>query len=176
MSSGPGPSGPRPWDRFVRAAYLVAGAVLLADWVLVVANVVARRVFQAPILGTVDFTTYALVISTLFAAGVTFRNDQHIRMDFLLVLVGPRARRALDIASHLVGAGVFLVLLWYSSLVLYEYHERGTNLMGDFVFRKAWVFAVVPVGMLLLAVEFLRRAWQLWRGTYVPPGTPSLTG
>lgn len=164
------------WDCAVRAAYLIAGAVLIADWALVIANVVMRRVFQAPVLGTVDFTTYALVISTLFAAGVTFRNDQHIRMDFLLVFVGPGARRVLDIASHLVGAAVFVVLLYYSSAVLYEYHDRGTNLIGDFVFRKAWVFAAVPIGMLILAVEFLRRAWQLWRGTHVPPSTPSLTG
>jgi TRAP-type C4-dicarboxylate transport system permease small subunit len=166
----------RAWDRVVWAAYLVAGAVLIADWALVVANVVMRRVFQQPVLGTVDFTTYALVISTLFAAAVTFRNDQHIRMDFLLVYAGPRARRVLDVTAHLVGAAVFLALLYYSSAVLWEYYERGTNLIGDFTFRKAWVFAAVPIGMLILAVEFLRRTWQLLRGTYVPPRTPSLTG
>lgn len=166
----------RGWARTVRIAYWIAGAVLVADWALVVANVVMRRVFQQPVLGTVDFTTYALVISTLFAAGVTFRNDQHIRMDFLLVFVGPRTRRALDIAAHVVGAAVFLVLLYYSTLVVLEYHERGTKLIGDFIFPKAWVFASVPLGMLLLAVEFLRRAWQLLRGTHVPPSVPSLTG
>ena len=166
----------RAWYRAVRAAYWVAGAVLIADWALVVANVVMRRVFHQPVPGTVDFTTYALVISTLFAAGITFRNDQHIRMDFLLVFVGPRGRRGLDIASHLIGGLVFLVLLYYSTLVLFEYHERNTKLIGDFIFQKAWVFAAVPLGMLLLAVEFLRRAWQLVRGTHVPASTPSLTG
>lgn len=176
MSRSGGAAGSRAWDRFVQAAYVIAGAILLLDWALVVANVAARRLFQAPILGTVDLTTYALVISTLFAAGVTFRNDQHIRMDFLLALAGPRLRRALDITCHFIAGAVFLVLLYYSSLVLYEYHQRGTNIIGDFVFPKWWVFAAVPVGMLILAAEFLSRAWQLWRGSYNPRGTPTLAG
>jgi TRAP-type C4-dicarboxylate transport system permease small subunit len=150
--------------------------VLVADWALVVGNVVMRRVFQQPILGTVDLTTYALVISTLFAAGVTFRQDQHIRMDFLLFFAPPGARLIIDIVAHLIGALVFATLLLYSILVLLEYHEHGTRLIGDFSFPKTWAFAAVPLGVLLLTVEFARRAWQLLRGRYQAPSGPSLTG
>ncbi len=164
----------RVWDCVVWAAYWIAGAVLILDWALVVANVVMRRLFHQPIMGTVDFTTYALVISTLFAAGVTLRSDRQIRMDFLLVYAAPRIRDVLNIAAHLVGVGVFLVLLYYSTAVFLEYYHRGTNLIGDFIFPKWWIFAVVPLGMLLLAVEFLRRAWQMLHGSLLRPVTPPL--
>jgi TRAP-type transport system small permease protein len=64
---------------------------------IVFANVLARYVFSAPILGSVEYARIAFVWATFFGASMALRRRSHIRLEFAAERLPPQVRRVLEI-------------------------------------------------------------------------------
>jgi TRAP-type transport system small permease protein len=64
---------------------------------IVFANVLARYVFSAPILGSVEYARIAFVWATFFGASMAVRRRSHIRLEFAAERLPPQVRRVLEI-------------------------------------------------------------------------------
>ncbi len=166
----------RAWDGLIAGiqelmAILVAVAVLA-----VVYEVVARYFFNSPTIWAVDLTEYVLVYITFFGAACLLRDRAHIRVDMLVTRLGPRPRLLLDVILALVGAAVMTVFVWRGTELVWEAY------VNNQVMLKAWrvprwaILLPIPVGSLLMCVEFLRQAaedlqaWVTGRPAQVPLG------
>jgi TRAP-type mannitol/chloroaromatic compound transport system permease small subunit len=90
----------------------LAAAVLFLMMVLTVCDVFMRKTFSKPILGTVELSEFMLVIVVFFALAYTELADGHVKVDFLMMHFGKRARAFVDAAVQFAGFILFGVITW----------------------------------------------------------------
>ncbi len=97
---------------FCRFLTRLAAAVLFLMMVLTVCDVFMRKTFSEPILGTVELSEFMLVIVVFFALAYTELVDGHVKVDFLMMHFGDRARGFVDAAVQFTGSILFGVITW----------------------------------------------------------------
>ena len=91
---------------------VAASALLLALMGLTFVDVVARYVFNRPLRGAFELTELAMLVLIFAGLPLVSRADEHVTMDFIDGLLGPRGRALLAAAAHLVVAAVMAFLAW----------------------------------------------------------------
>jgi TRAP-type C4-dicarboxylate transport system permease small subunit len=90
---------------------LAAGLAFLLSF-LVVADVVGRTVFSAPVKGTPEIVSMSIVIICFLQASYAVRSGGMLSVDLVPALLPWRARHALLAAACLLGAGFFGVIVY----------------------------------------------------------------
>jgi TRAP-type C4-dicarboxylate transport system permease small subunit len=143
-----------------RAAELVSAALFFAMFVLMVAGVVARYGFNAPIVW-IDETVLLLFLWTIFWTGAfVVREREMVVFDLLFAVISPRARRVLAfVASGAVGL-LFLVALPYCySYIAFLWREKTSVLEV----RLDLLYMCFPLFLAAAAIRLLLHAWRLTR-------------
>lgn len=151
------------YDRLIEALAAVSALSIAAMAVWVSYEVVVRYVFVSPTSWAVDLAEYAMIWSTFLAAPWVLQRSGHVSIDLLTSHLSPRARRSLDIATALAGAVICAVFAWYSAATVIEFYVRGSTIDRLWPVPRYLPFVPIPLGTALLAIEFLRRAWQTLR-------------
>jgi TRAP-type C4-dicarboxylate transport system permease small subunit len=73
-------------------------------------EVVARYVFDAPIIWSSEAVSHLLIIVLLFGVPECTRQDGHIRMDLLTRRMPPWGSRAVEVLYALIGIVVFVLI------------------------------------------------------------------
>ena len=91
------------------ACSITGGIALLLLLGITVAEVVARHLLRASLLGAEDLATMSLTV--LVAAAVVFAAQEggHVSVDLIRRLGGSRARQAADVLARLLGVGATAV-------------------------------------------------------------------
>lgn len=127
-------------------------ATILAD--------VIGRAFGAPLFGSQDIITMAMVIVVFGGMALCDRTGGHIGVDLLESRFPLAVNRIIDIAAAMLGAVIFLFIAWavWDSAKLSQMLNLSTNLLR---IPKAW-FQWTLVGFALLsAAGLLLRAAEL---------------
>ncbi|WP_425051545.1 TRAP transporter small permease [Psychromarinibacter sp. S121] len=145
-------------DGLIGLSAILGTLGLLAELVVILIDVIGRA-FGAPLYGSQDVTTMAMVILVFGAMALCDRNGGHISVDLLEHRFPNWLNRVFDVAAALIGAVIFAGLAWavLESAKLSVMLNLSTNLIK---LPKAWfqyalsAFAVITaLGMLLRAVE-----------------------
>ena len=101
------------WERRVEATLgVAASAILFAMMLLTFVDVVARYVFSRPVRGAFEVTELMLVVLIFAGLPLVSYADEHVTMDFIDRLVGPRARARLERGVHVVTSAIMAMLAW----------------------------------------------------------------
>ena len=101
------------WERRADAVLgVAASAILFAMMLLTAVDVVARYVFNRPLRGAFEVTELMLLVLIFAGLPLVSWADEHVTMDFIDRLIGPRARRRLEHGVHVVSAAIFAWLAW----------------------------------------------------------------
>ena len=126
-------------------------AILLVD--------VVGRAFGAPLYGSQDLTTMAMVILVFGSMALCDRNRGHIAVDLFEPYFPKALNHIIDIIAALLGAVIFLGIAYavYDSAKISVMLNLSTNLLRlpKFYFQNALsIFALVTAfGMALRAIE-----------------------
>ena len=90
---------------------LVAGGLIFALMLFGVAQIVARTLFEAPILGYIDVVEVAMVGFAVLSIAFVQRVGGHVRMELLLGRLAGRPLWLLEAAATLAAAFVVAVLI-----------------------------------------------------------------
>ncbi len=136
---------------------------------LIVADVLGRNFFNAPITGVAEIAGRSVVAIVFLQVSAAILQGRLTRADFLLRRIGgasPRSAALMEIVFALTGAVVFALLLWASwpktweALATAEYFGvQGVFTIPTFPFR---LITVVGAGLALLCC--LYRAMTEMRG------------
>lgn len=139
---------------------LAAGLAFLLSF-LVVADVVGRTAFGAPVKGTPEIVSMSIVIICFLQASYAVRSGGMLSVDLVPALLPRRARHGLLAAACLLGAGFFGVIVfggldplahaWTSG----EYEGEGALRIPTWPARLA-----VIVGAGLAALNYLLAAFR----------------
>jgi TRAP-type C4-dicarboxylate transport system permease small subunit len=99
-------------DRTAKALLAFAATLAFLLSFLVVADVVGRTVFSAPVKGTPEIVSMSIVIICFLQASYAIRSGGMLRVDLLPGLLPTRWRELLLAAGCLLGLAFFAVVLY----------------------------------------------------------------
>jgi len=146
--------------QLMKALNFFSGAIILFLTLLISADVAMRYFFNHPIENATEITEHALLFIAFLSAAWILRKGGHVEVDIIYNQLGPRSRRFLDCLNPLLGAMVCLAFTWFSVQATWLAYERGTVFATTWRLPRAPILAVIPVGSLLLFLEYLRQIFQ----------------
>jgi len=136
-------------------ALAVAASVLLAASVLVLCYMVLRRYFGYSSYWEMEVAIYFAVGATFLASPYTLQTGGHVAVDLWTGLLPGRAKRMGQALLALVGLAVCLYLAWIGLGLTIDAFASGerTNSMWK---PPRWpMFATMPIGMGLTALQYV---------------------
>jgi TRAP-type C4-dicarboxylate transport system permease small subunit len=149
----------RVFERVLTALACVAAAIVVYTVLTIDYEVVMRYFFQRPTTWVIDFTEYALLYMVFLASAWVLRQEGHVNINLLLVALSPRVQRLLNAITSVIAAAACCVLFGFSLWVTWDAFVRGEVLWKSTIVPKWPIYIVMPIGSLLLTVQFLIRAW-----------------
>lgn len=136
-----------------------AALLVLADIVVMLAGVVARYVFHAPLVWSDELAGILFLWMSMLGAVVALRRGEHMRMTAFVGKASPSTRAFLDVLA-IAAALAFLVFIAHPA---YEYaSEEAFVITPAMEISNAWRAAALPVGVALMmlagGVRLLRTA------------------
>ena len=136
------------------AAYSVVLAMLITCY-----DVVARYAFNSPTLFAYDSSRWIYYYATLLMAPWVLRNEKHIRIDFLFILLRRERTKAL------LNFGTSILVIVACSLLLYQgtlatIEDITSQMQTNTVIRipRFLLFMGIPICAFLLLCEAIRKA------------------
>jgi C4-dicarboxylate transporter, DctQ subunit len=143
---------------------LVAAVLVLLALVIFLGGMVFRSV--APALGggwITELTIYLVVWGLLIGAAGCVAEQEHIRADFFVRMLGPGARRWVDLLAAVAGCLFCVALTWFGWLVVdfaLLLDERSPSIMQ---FPKVYFYTALPVSMAICSVRYFIEISRLAR-------------
>jgi C4-dicarboxylate transporter DctQ subunit len=135
----------------------VAGVLLIVVTVLVGYVILARALHISSPPWVTQFTEYALLWITFLGTAWVLGRNRHIAIDLVTSQLGARKKLAFNISHHVGGCVICLVLCYFSFLTVWSMFERGVVDVQVVDIAKYKVLLVIPLGFLLLALQFFRK-------------------
>ena len=133
-------------------------ALLLAFIMLSIClEVIMRYFLNRPLVWVIEMSEYALLYITFLGTAWLLRREGHVTVDILLARLNPKNQAALGFLSSIIGIIISLILIWYGSEVAWDHHQRGVFKPTVLQFPTAPVLAIIPIGSVILAMQFIRR-------------------
>ena len=123
--------------------------------ILVVANVLGRYLFNAPITGAFEVTESLLVIIIMLGLALTQYHDGHIRVTILTRRLPHALARFAKICSLMLGAVFFVWCAYASWKFAYQSYSFNEQEWGAVTFPLYPFKFVVFVGVVLLTIQFV---------------------
>ena len=142
---------------FQRLINGIGGGLFLALFVVFLVQIAARFGWNRPLPWTDELAVVLYVWVILWAAAFMVPAREHVVFDLVWNSVGPRARKAMAIAAHLLLGGLALAGLPATWDYVSFMRRESTPVLG---IPFLWVF--LPL-VLLVAALAVRSAWGLWQ-------------
>ena len=141
------------YDRLLAGLAALSTAAFGALAFIIAYEVTLRWLGFRPPVWPQAISEFTMLYATLFAAPWILRRAEHIQVTTLVAVFTPRGRTVLSRVMSFIGMVVCLVVAWYALRVTLG--AQGLEIRS-FEMPKWVVYAPLPLGFFLLAIEFFR--------------------
>ncbi|MGH1539517.1 MAG: TRAP transporter small permease [Arenicella sp.] len=116
------------------------GALVIAI-LMVIVDIIWRRIFSEVFLGTVDITQLCVMVAAFWSIPYAFSEGAHVSVDLLSGSLPKRMLKVFEILASLIGLLVMTVILFLScirAMEQYSYGDSSLNLAIPMIFY--WFF------------------------------------
>lgn len=160
-------------DRLVGLGEALAAVLTAAIMLSVVAGVIMRALFNAPMAWVIELSGAALLYITFLATAYLAKRNEHVRLEIIDEILPERAVRALDIFADLASLAVAAVLTYASAIITWNDFQSGIHTGGFFRVERWQVEVIIPVGSFLLVLQLVRMLVRRIRGRPVEAPKPT---
>ena len=113
-----------------KASAAVAALIIFALMILVVADVAGRKLFNAPVHGTIEIA--ALTLPTIVFLSIAYIQSlrEHVAVDLFTAGLSLATRQALDLFALTVALAIMAVITWKTSAFAWSSWLDGEYAMG----------------------------------------------
>ncbi len=147
-------------DRIEDFFAFLGGVLLVVAVCSVVFQVIARYFFGLTFIWINEGNEYILLYVPFLGAAWLLRHNGHVTVDLVVRVLPPRIKKASNVLVAVLGIIVSSVLVWYGTSVTMEAYTRGTVSTTSTQLPLVYLLVVIPVGSLLLLLEFIRKAFH----------------
>jgi TRAP-type C4-dicarboxylate transport system permease small subunit len=169
----------RFWALFDRVNNVMAGcgmAVLGFILLAVCWEVVTRYFLGKGTIWVEEIGEYSMLFMTFLAAAWLLRMDGHVEMDIVVTRFSQQTQLLVRVVASWVGAAICMVMTYSGADVAFDHLQRGLHQPTPVEPPDFPLFAVIPLGFLMLSIQFIRRgyaAFVTWKASST--GTPKTT-
>lgn len=147
-------------DWFLTVSISLGSIWIVGLVVVVVADVVGRILFDSPLPGAYEITTFSIIGIVYLQLAHTIRSDRMTRSNLLSSIIGtkfPKFWRSAETLFLLICCGTFLLLTIYISHRFVNAWETGTyyGSEGAIKFSRWPILLIAALGSLAAAVQYL---------------------
>jgi C4-dicarboxylate transporter, DctQ subunit len=147
------------WNRFdklINGMAAFAGVILIFTTISVCYGITMRFFFRSPSIWVAQTTEYALLWMVFLGTTWLLREKGHVCVDIVYGSLSPKKKTQFDLVMNAVAGAACAVLVYFSTAYFCECFSRGVNDVRAVTIPKWTVFFIIPIGLLLLTVQFFR--------------------
>jgi TRAP-type C4-dicarboxylate transport system permease small subunit len=137
----------------------LSGYVLFAMNGIVFLEVIMRYAFNRPTHWTNETACFMLLFISFIPAGFVLQKNEHIRVDFLIMRVGKKVRRWLEVFYGFLGAAYFAILLWQTCRLVAKAFEREW-VSVEMMTPMGYPLLLLPLGCFILLVSSMFKSFD----------------
>ena len=146
---------------------IITGAIIVLLTLSVNFEVIMRYFFGQATAWVTDYAEFALVYLTILAAGWVLTREGHVKIDLISNALTPKAQRILNTITSTIGVLACGIFFWYSLQVTLDAFRLKQVFIHGTATPQWPIWMVLPIGSLLLTIQFLRRTFHYARGSKV---------
>jgi C4-dicarboxylate transporter DctQ subunit len=148
----------RIFNRILDLTLLVTGLLILFLLITVCVDVALRNLTGRPTVWIVEISGHVLLYLPFLAGAWVLKNEKHVKMDLLLNYMSPKSQALLNGIMYSIGSIICLAIAWFGTQVTAELLRTGQPTQGVLLVPKWPIMIIIPLGFVLLFIEFIRRA------------------
>ena len=147
------------FDHIVDVLAFLAIVLIIFVMLLTCLSVLFRYLLFMPQSWVIEVCEYMLVFVTFLGATWVLRKNGHVQVDILFTWLKPKANTILNLTTNALGTAICLVIFWYGLGSVLQHYQRGVYVVKFLTFPKFILLIVIPLGGIMLAIQFLRRVF-----------------
>ena len=154
----------RSWDGLVSSLGLISGLLIVAISALSTWNIISRYIAKSPLVWADEICEYMLLISVFLTLPLSWRNNQHVRVDVLYSRWNKKWRTRANLVFSFWALIFCAGLTWYGFLQARYAMVQGETSITSSAIATYPVLAFIPVGAFFLCIQIIQSSWRLARG------------
>ena len=146
----------RAYDATIVASAIVAGALVALIFAAIFVDVTVHAFGLQPPIWAATAVEYAMLYLTMLAAPWLVRRRAHIVIDVLRTQISEAAQRTLEHIVYVIAIVACVVLAYFGAELTVATYQRGDLDIRSFDVPRWLLYAPMPVGFLMLGIEFAR--------------------
>ena len=148
------------FDKLIDVMATLAGVILVFICGAVCYTIGMRFLFTRTTIWIIPMAEYALLWIVFLATTWLLREKGHITTDLVYTHLNDKTKRSLDFTMYVIGGLTCAWMLFLGVLHVYQCIAGRVTDVRAVTVPKAAVFIIIPVGSLLLTLQFFRMAWS----------------
>ena len=148
------------FDRLIDFMAVLAGVLVVFITAAECYTIGMRFLFTKTTIWVVQTNEYALLWIIFLGTAWLLREGGHITTDVVYVHLNEKTKQYLNVIMFVVGGLTCATLAFFGILYLCNCILRGVTDVRAVTIPKWIVFLIIPVGSILLTVQFFRMAWS----------------
>jgi len=148
------------FDKLLNGMAVLAGVILVFIVGAVCYTIGMRYFFRQTTIWIMQTTEYALLWIVFLATTWLLREGGHITTDIIYAHLNEKTKAYLDATMFFIGGLSCAVMLYFGITYMYECITCNVTDVRAVTVPKSAVFVIIPIGSLLLTIQFLRMAWN----------------
>ena len=148
------------FDRLLDIMAALAGIILVFITAAVCYTIGMRFLFRQTTIWIMPMTEYALLWIVFLGAPWLLREKGHITTDILYTHLYEKTKHTLDGIMFIVGGLTCITMVFLVMIHVWQCITGGVTDVRAITVPKTAVFIIIPIGSLLLTLQFFRMAWS----------------
>jgi C4-dicarboxylate transporter DctQ subunit len=148
------------FDRLINFMAFWAGVILVFITAAVCYTIGMRFLFTKTTIWIMQTTEYALLWIVFLATTWLLREGGHITTDVIYTHLSEKKKHYLDGIMCVIGGLTCAMLFYFGVVHMYDCIINRVTDVRAVTVPKATVFIIIPIGSILLTIQFFRMAWS----------------
>jgi len=148
------------YDRITEVLAILAAVLVIGLVALLCYEVFMRYLIHKPPAWAWEVCESMVYLIAFLGAGWLLKKNGHVSVDILFAFLSPKIKVATNAVTSALGAIICLILTWSGIGITIDHSQAGITVPGYLDIPKAPLLLFIPLGCLLLSIEFLRQAYS----------------
>jgi TRAP-type C4-dicarboxylate transport system permease small subunit len=147
-------------DRVCTALAVVAATLFLFCTFSICYSIFTRSLGLPSPIWVVQFNEYAMLWLTFLGTGYILMKNRHVSIQIVTSRFGDKGRRIMGQIHNLLGMLLCMALCYFTWLSTWDHIVRNVIDVQAVDVPKGYIILIIPVGFLILVLQFLRKLVQ----------------
>lgn len=148
------------FDRLIDVMAALAGVILVFITAAVCYTIFMRFLFKQTTIWIIPMTEYTLLWIVFLGTTWLLREKGHITTDIIYTHLNEKTKYTLDGIMFIIGGLTCATMVFLGVVHVVQCIAGGVTDVRAITVPKTAVFIIIPIGSILLTLQFFRMAWR----------------